>query len=86
MLRSIVAAAAIVVVGPGPVEAACVLYPDGPESRYVENGAAYALCLQRELADTVEADALQARIDADLRAMRMELERRQQALAVRLRP
>jgi hypothetical protein len=65
-------------------QAACVLRPDGPESRYVENGAAYALCLQRELADALEDDAIRARMDADLRAMRLEFERRQRELASRL--
>ena len=79
-----ITALAVVLLSASTAQAACVLRPDGADSRYVENGAAYALCLQRELADAVKSEALQARIDADLRAMRLELERRQQAMAARL--
>ena len=82
MMRCAIASAVLVLASTAPALASCPIVPDGADSRYVENATAHALCLQRQLASETDWRADLARIEANLEAMRVELERqRQQALA-----
>lgn len=69
---------AIVLLCIAPVQALCVSRPDGAASHYVENNTAQALCLQRELAQQSAMQATQARIDATLNNLQLDLQRQQQ--------
>jgi hypothetical protein len=79
MLR-IVASIALLAASTSGASALCVSYPDDGGSNYVENRTAHMLCLQGELARETALAAEQARIDAELGNIRIELERQQQLI------
>jgi hypothetical protein len=79
MLR-IVASVALLALSTGGASALCVSYPDDGNSNYVEHRTAHMLCLQGELATATALAAEQARIDAELGNIRLELERQQQLI------
>lgn len=67
-----------------PAAAACPAVPDGPESRYVENTTARALCLARDLAAATENAAANARIEVELGNIESELQRQRALVAQQL--
>ena len=69
---------AMLLLGAGSAQALCVSQPDGAATHYVENNTAQALCLQRELAQQTASQATQARIDATLDNLQLDLQRQQQ--------
>jgi len=60
-----------------PALAYCPSVPDDGSTGYVANTTNTALCLQRELAVDTSLAAEQARIDAQLNQMQLELQKRQ---------
>lgn len=80
-MRYVLAAIAVVsAIGSTPAGAYCLSRPDDQSTNYVENGTAHMLCLQRELGLETGSAAEQARIDAELGNMRIELERQRQLM------
>jgi len=73
----ILAAVAIAVMSISAAQAQCVITPDTTATRNVENGQAYMLCLQRELADEAQQRAEQMRLEAEINAMRMQMQLQQ---------
>ena len=65
---------------PSAANALCISFPDDVTTGYVENNTAQALCLQRELGLRTELDAQQARIDAELGNIRIQLEQQRQMI------
>ncbi len=66
-----------VLVAATPASAYCPSFPDDGSTGYVRNNTARALCLQRELAIETDFAAEQARIDAELRNLQIELRQQQ---------
>lgn len=65
----------------GAASARCIAQPDGPQSRYVENGERRIICLNDELAATSRQIELKARIDSlSTQIQRIELQNRFDAL------
>jgi hypothetical protein len=58
-----------------PASAACPSLPDDATSNYVENRTALALCQQRELGTTTDRAATEARFNAEIGNLEIELQR-----------
>ncbi len=79
MIRTSAAALAFLLLA-APAQAYCPALPDGPETSYLLNREALALCQQAELA----AETERLRQEAALREMMMALEMRQRAVQIQL--
>jgi len=63
-----------------PALAVCPSYPDDASTNNVENRTALALCHQRELAVTTDQAADQARINAEIGNLAIEIQRQRTLL------
>lgn len=57
-----------------PALAFCPSFPDDASTRFIQNQQALMLCQQQELADAAAAQAREARLQADLQALQIQLE------------
>jgi hypothetical protein len=83
-MRSLLAASALLLLSSSGALAICPTYPDDASTGYSTNATAHALCLQRELQQRTDQAAQQARIDAELGNIRIEMQRRQRLLMQQL--
>lgn len=83
-MKTLLAAAAMVLLATSGASALCVSQPDDASTGYTRNNTEQAVCLQRELAQDTERAALEARIDAALGNLEIDLRRQQQMLNLQL--
>jgi hypothetical protein len=79
-------AAMLLVAAPVSAMADCPSSPDGPETGYVVNTTARAVCLQHELSDRANDLAIEAEVDAALATIELELQRQRQLIVTRMPP
>ena len=79
-MRRILQPIAIVLLSTSGAAANCPSYPDTLATGFVENRTAHAICMQRELGRRVDEAAEQARIDAAIGQIAIELEQQRQRM------
>ncbi|HHY49793.1 MAG TPA: hypothetical protein GYA10_08615 [Alphaproteobacteria bacterium] len=83
-MQSLAAAAVMVLLATSGASALCVSRPDDAATGYTRNTTEQAVCLQRELAQETARAADDARIEAALGNLQIELQRQQQWLTLQL--
>jgi len=65
-MRTILSAAAIVLLGASAAQAYCPSVPDGADTHYVENGLNRTVCLQNELASSTYERSVNSQVNATI--------------------
>lgn len=74
-MRSLILGAVLSLALALPAQALCVALPEDADSHYVENSAAHALCLQRELAEAQARLRDRAKLEFELETLRQQMQR-----------
>jgi hypothetical protein len=80
LMRLATLIAAIVLLSSSDASALCLSAPDDASTGYTSNQTAHTVCLQQELAASTSRAAEQARIDAALGNIQIELDRQRQLI------
>jgi hypothetical protein len=83
-MRILIFIAGLLLLSSSEAAALCISAPDDASTGYTQNQTDHTICLQQELSQSTDRAADQARLDAALGNIRIEIERQRQLITQQL--